>query len=76
MSKKQKASDKVLSVRVPEPLFDKFKEFCDENYKSMSDMIRDYMRVTACGGQFVQVDPTKPFSPLMCNWNVKTPGDK
>jgi|GEM_PF-2292202 len=47
MEKKQKSSDKVLSIRVPEPLFTKFKEACDANFKSMSDTIRDCIREIA-----------------------------
>lgn len=43
MSKINKAEN-VLSVRVPEELFDKFKQLCDENYKTMSDTIRDFIR--------------------------------
>ena len=44
MGNKHKTSDKVMSIRVPEPLFDKFKKVCDANFKSMSDTIRDFIR--------------------------------
>jgi metal-responsive CopG/Arc/MetJ family transcriptional regulator len=37
-------ADKVLAIRVPTPLFDKFKEKCNENFKSMSDTLRDFIR--------------------------------
>jgi metal-responsive CopG/Arc/MetJ family transcriptional regulator len=43
MTKKNKAEN-ILSVRIPQELFDKFKQLCDENYKTMSDTIRDYIR--------------------------------
>ena len=43
MSKKHKA-EKILAVRVPDELFDKFKQLCDENYKTMSDTLRDFIR--------------------------------
>ena len=44
MENKKKISDKILSIRVPEPLFDKFKKACNANFKSMSDTIRDFIR--------------------------------
>jgi len=44
MSKKKNIADNILAVRVPEELFDKFKQLCDENYKTMSDTIRDFIR--------------------------------
>lgn len=37
-------ADKVLAIRVPTPLFDKFKEKCNENFKSMSEALRDFIR--------------------------------
>ena len=36
--------DKIMSIRVPEPLFSKFKKVCEANFKSMSDAIRDFIR--------------------------------
>ena len=42
MSKKH--TDKTLAVRVPTPMFNRFKELCDANFKSMSDTIRDFIR--------------------------------
>lgn len=44
MTNKKNIADKVLSVRVPRELFNKFKILCDENYKTMSDTLRDYIR--------------------------------
>lgn len=44
MTNKKNIADKVLSVRIPSELFDKFKNLCDENYKTMSDTLRDYIR--------------------------------
>lgn len=37
-------ADKILAIRVPTALFEKFKEKCNENYKSMSDTVRDFIR--------------------------------
>jgi len=37
-------ADKTLAIRIPNPLFHKFKEKCDSNYKSMSEAIRDFIR--------------------------------
>ena len=39
-----KTHNKTLAVKVPVPMFDKFKELCDANFKSMSDTIRDFIR--------------------------------
>ena len=47
----EKSSDKIMSIRVPRPLFDKFKEVCNMNFKSMSDTIRDFIREHANWGQ-------------------------
>jgi predicted DNA-binding protein len=44
MSNKKNIADKILAVRVPEELFEKFKQLCDENYKTMSDTLRDFIR--------------------------------
>jgi metal-responsive CopG/Arc/MetJ family transcriptional regulator len=41
MSKKH---TKILAVRIPVSFFDRFKELCSANYKSMSDTIRDFIR--------------------------------
>jgi metal-responsive CopG/Arc/MetJ family transcriptional regulator len=41
---KKNIAENVLSVRVPKELFDKFKLLCDENYKTMSDTLRDFIR--------------------------------
>ena len=40
---KEKA-DKDLVVRVPQSLFDRFRDCCNENYKSVSESIRDLMQ--------------------------------
>lgn len=42
MSKENK--DKDMLVRVQPTLFEKFKEKCEENYKSISEVIRDFMQ--------------------------------
>lgn len=44
MSKKENIADKILSVRIPKPFFNKFKMICDNNFKTMSDTIRDFVR--------------------------------
>ena len=43
MSKKAKDS-KILAIRVPIPLFEKFKEKCDKETFGMSEIIRLYIR--------------------------------
>jgi len=43
MSKEQKDS-KVLAIRIPTPLFQKFKDKCDENSWRMSEVVRLYVR--------------------------------
>lgn len=37
-------SDKILNIRVPPSLFDKFKGKCNENYKTMSEALRDLIQ--------------------------------
>ena len=37
-------ADKVLTIRIPLPLFDKFRDKCQENYKTMSEALRDLIR--------------------------------
>ena len=37
-------ADKVLAIRIPAPLFDKFKDECNKNYKTMSEALRDFIR--------------------------------
>lgn len=39
-----KTHSKTLAVKVAVPMFEKFKELCDANFKSMSDTIRDFIR--------------------------------
>lgn len=40
---KKNISEKVISIRVPEVLFNKFKELCDTNYETMSNHLRSYI---------------------------------
>lgn len=40
---KEKITKDVL-IRVPQSLFDRFKEKCDLNYKSISEILRDAMQ--------------------------------
>jgi metal-responsive CopG/Arc/MetJ family transcriptional regulator len=35
---------KLLTIRIPKELEDKFKEKCQENYKTMSDALRDLIQ--------------------------------
>jgi len=37
-------ADKLLNIRVPQTLFDKFRDKCNENYKTMSEALRDFMQ--------------------------------
>ena len=37
-------SEKDLFVRVPPSLFEKFRDVCNANYKSVSEAIRDLMQ--------------------------------
>lgn len=39
----EKHTDKTLAVRVPVPLFEKFKSKCEANFKNMSDVVRDFI---------------------------------
>ena len=39
-----KEKTKVMAIRVYESLFEKFKEACDDNYKTMSEAVRDFMQ--------------------------------
>jgi hypothetical protein len=41
ITKKKNVADKVLFIRVPTELF---KILCDQNYKTMSDTLRDYVK--------------------------------
>jgi len=40
---KKNISDKIISIRVPAILFEKFKEMCDGNYETMSHALRTYL---------------------------------
>ncbi len=37
-------ADKLLNIRVPKSLFDKFRNKCNENYKTMSEALRDLIQ--------------------------------
>ena len=37
-------ADKLLNIRVPQTLFEKFRNKCNENYKTMSEALRDLMQ--------------------------------
>lgn len=37
-------SDKLLNIRLPKTLFEKFQIKCNENYKTMSEAIRDLIQ--------------------------------
>ena len=37
-------SEKRLTICVPQSLLDKFKWACNENFKSMSDTLRDFIK--------------------------------
>lgn len=37
-------ADKLLNIRVPQTLFEKFRDKCNENYKTMSEALRDLMQ--------------------------------
>jgi Ribbon-helix-helix protein, copG family len=37
-------ADKYLTIRIPETLMDKFKDKCAENYKTMSEALRDLIQ--------------------------------
>jgi len=40
----KKYTDRLLNIRVPESLLEKFKDKCSENYKTMSEAIRDLIQ--------------------------------
>lgn len=40
---KENAS-KYMTIRIPKTLMDKFKEKCADNYKTMSDALRDLIQ--------------------------------
>jgi metal-responsive CopG/Arc/MetJ family transcriptional regulator len=44
MNTKKNIADKILAIRIPEVMFSQFKERCDDNCKTMSDTIRDFIR--------------------------------
>lgn len=44
MDKKNTTSDSLLTIRLPSPLLEKFKEKCNKEYKKMSEALRDCIR--------------------------------
>jgi metal-responsive CopG/Arc/MetJ family transcriptional regulator len=41
---KKEKSEKYLTIRVPKTLMQKFRQKCNEDYKTMSDALRDCIR--------------------------------
>jgi metal-responsive CopG/Arc/MetJ family transcriptional regulator len=37
-------ADKLLNIRVPKTLFEKFRDKCNKKYKTMSEALRDLMQ--------------------------------
>ena len=72
MSKKKEIDSKVLAVRVPTPVFEKFQAKCEADGFRMSEVVRLYIRFfsdDATNG------PTEPMRQLMKRM-LKTTGDK
>ena len=44
MNTKKQLANKTVAFRVPEALFDKFQQKCDENCRRMSEVLREAMR--------------------------------
>lgn len=44
MDKNKEANGHILNIRVPQSMFDKFKNKCSENYKTMSEALRDLIQ--------------------------------
>lgn len=44
MNKYKEHADKILAIRIPETLAEKFKKKCAVNYKTMSEAIRDLIQ--------------------------------
>jgi metal-responsive CopG/Arc/MetJ family transcriptional regulator len=44
MNKEKENNDHLLNIRVPQTMFDKFKDKCSENYKTMSEALRDLIQ--------------------------------
>jgi metal-responsive CopG/Arc/MetJ family transcriptional regulator len=40
----KKNADKTFTLRIPTPLFEDFRNKCNENYKTVSEAIRDLIR--------------------------------
>ena len=41
---KKEKSAKLLTIRIPEKLMDKFQETCADRYKTMSEALRDLIQ--------------------------------
>jgi len=41
---KKEKSDKYLTIRIPSSLMDKFQDKCVDNYKTMSEALRDLIQ--------------------------------
>jgi metal-responsive CopG/Arc/MetJ family transcriptional regulator len=37
-------ADKLITIRIPEPLIKEFKIVCNKNYKTMSEALRDLIQ--------------------------------
>lgn len=44
MNKNNTTSDSLLTIRLPTPLLEKFKEKCSREYKKMSEALRECIR--------------------------------
>ena len=44
MDKNNTTSDSLLTIRLPTPLLNKFKEKCNKEYKKMSEALRECIR--------------------------------
>ena len=44
MDKEKENNDHLLNIRVPQTMFEKFKDKCAENYKTMSEALRDLIQ--------------------------------
>lgn len=42
---KKQLADKYLTIRIPESLMKKFQDKCVENYKTMSEALRDMIQI-------------------------------
>jgi metal-responsive CopG/Arc/MetJ family transcriptional regulator len=44
MNKNNTISDRILTIRIPAPLLEKFKIKCNKEYKKMSESVRECIR--------------------------------